>query len=407
APSLRLPLRDLWRGEGGAWLGPDAETAALRALDRAARVFPPLTRALEMLAPDTVPLTLREAHAFVRAAAPRLDAAGVTVLLPAWSERAALGLRLTVRDRPPAGRGGVGADDLVDFSLEAALGGQRVDLDALAELARLKQPLVRLRGRWTMVDPAALRQTLEFLRRRGRGRMRRSQALALALSPAPETPAPIESADADGALGALLRGDSEHRLTPLATPPGFHGELRPYQRRGAAWLRFLGDLGLGAILADDMGLGKTVQLLALLADERARGTAGPTLMVCPVSLTGNWLREAARFTPGLRVRLHHGPDRPHGNDLARLLGRTDLLVTTYGVVSRDADELAAIPWRRVVCDEAQAIKNSGTRQARAVRGLRAETRIALTGTPVENNLGELWSIMEFANPGLLGPAARF
>ncbi|MEY9211381.1 DEAD/DEAH box helicase [Thermobifida halotolerans] len=406
-PSLRLPLRDLWRGEGGAWLGPDAETAALRALDRAARVFPPLTRALEMLAPDTVPLTLREAHAFVRAAAPRLDAAGVTVLLPAWSERAALGLRLTVRDRPPAGRGGVGADDLVDFSLEAALGGQRVDLDALAELARLKQPLVRLRGRWTMVDPAALRQTLEFLRRRGRGRMRRSQALALALSPAPETPAPIESADADGALGALLRGDSEHRLTPLATPPGFHGELRPYQRRGAAWLRFLGDLGLGAILADDMGLGKTVQLLALLADERARGTAGPTLMVCPVSLTGNWLREAARFTPGLRVRLHHGPDRPHGNDLARLLGRTDLLVTTYGVVSRDADELAAIPWRRVVCDEAQAIKNSGTRQARAVRGLRAETRIALTGTPVENNLGELWSIMEFANPGLLGPAARF
>src|SRR5690606_12304916 len=127
----------------------------------------------------------------------------------------------------------------------------------------------------------------------------------------------------------------------------------------------------------------------------------------PVSLTGNWLREAAHFTPGLRVRLHHGPDRVHGNALARLLGETDLLVTTYGVVSRDAEELAAMPWRRVVCDEAQAIKNSRTRQARAVRGLRANPRIALTGTPVENNLGELWSIMEFANPGLLGPAAAF
>lgn len=406
-PSLRLPLRDLWRGEGGAWLGPEAETAALRGLARAARVFPALDRAVGSLAPDTVPLSLREAYAFIRDAAPRLDAAGITVLLPAWSTHPALALTLAVRDRAPARRGGLGADDLVDFSLEAALGGRRVDLDELAELARLKQPLVRLRGRWTVVDPAALRQTLELLRRRGRGRMRRSRALALALGPAPDLPAPVGSVHADGALGALLDGDCEHRLAPLDTPPGFHGQLRPYQRRGAAWLRFLGDLGLGAILADDMGLGKTVQLLALLADERARGVSGPTLLVCPVSLTGNWLREAAHFTPGLRVRLHHGPDRVHGNALARLLGETDLLVTTYGVVSRDAEELAAMPWRRVVCDEAQAIKNSRTRQARAVRGLRADTRIALTGTPVENNLGELWSIMEFANPGLLGPAAEF
>lgn len=406
-PSLRLPLRDLWRGEGGAWLGPEAEAAALRELDRAARVFSPLARAVEELAPDTVRLSLREAHAFVREAAPRLDAAGVTVLLPAWSGRSALALELTVHDRVPAGRGGLGVDDLVDFSLEAVLGGQRVDLEELAELARLKQPLVRLRGRWTMVDPGALQRTLELLRLRGRGRMRRSRAVALAVAPSAGLPVPVESVRADGALGALLGGDCEHRLTPLETPPGFEGELRPYQRRGAAWLRFLGDLGFGAILADDMGLGKTVQLLALLADERARGVSGPTLMVCPVSLTGNWLREAARFAPGLRVRLHHGPDRPHGNDLARLLGSTDLLVTTYGVVSRDVEELAAVPWRRVVCDEAQAIKNSTTRQARAVRALPADTRIALTGTPVENNLGELWSIMEFANPGLLGPAAQF
>src|SRR5690606_26587672 len=148
-----------------------------------------------------------------------------------------------------------------------------------------------------------------------------------------------------------------------------------------------------------------------LCDERASGggaaAPGPTLLVCPVSLVGNWQREAARFAPKLRVRAHHGPSRPHGNALARAAGEADLVVTTYGVVLRDAEELAALPWHRVVCDEAQAIKNASTRQARAVRELPADSRIALTGTPVENNLGELWSIMEFANPGLLGPQAAF
>src|SRR5690606_22647565 len=224
-------------------------------------------------------------------------------------------------------------------------------------------------------------------------------------------PLPVTGVDADGALGDLLGGAAEHRGEPMDDPDGFDGSLRPYQRRGASWLRFLGRLGLGAVLADDMGLGKTVQLLALLCDERASGggaaAPGPTLLVCPVSLVGNWQREAARFAPKLRVRAHHGPSRPHGNALARAAGEADLVVTTYGVVLRDAEELAALPWHRVVCDEAQAIKNASTRQARAVRELPADSRIALTGTPVENNLGELWSIMEFANPGLLGPQAAF
>ncbi len=214
--------------------------------------------------------------------------------------------------------------------------------------------------------------------------------------------------EADGPLGDLLAGAAEARLEPMDTPADFDGALRPYQRRGAAWLRFLGRLGLGAVLADDMGLGKTVQLLAVLTEERSGGPApGPTLLVCPVSLVGNWVREAARFAPGLRVHAHHGPGRPHGNALARTVGACDLVVATYGVVTRDAEELAALPWHRVVCDEAQAIKNPSTDQARAVRGLEADCRIALTGTPVENNLGELWSIMEFANPGLLGPRAAF
>nr|WP_246422022.1 DEAD/DEAH box helicase [Nocardiopsis mwathae] len=415
-PSLQLSLADLWLGAGGTWLPDDVESTVLRDLSRAARHYPAVHGALRELAPSALTMGTGGAYAFIRDIAPRLSAAGFAVVLPEWTGRSALGLRLTTRDKrpaPPGRGGGIGPTDLVDFSFEAVLGDQAVDIDELAELARLKQPLVRLRGRWVEVDPAHLRTALDFLRRRGRGTMRRDAALRAVMAP-DAAPLPVTDVDADGALGALLGGAAEQRLTPMATPDDFDGTLRPYQRRGAAWLRFLGSLGLGAVLADDMGLGKTVQLLALLTDERARERAGggrtapgPTLLVCPVSLVGNWQREAALFAPDLRVHVHHGPNRPHGNALARIVGVTDLIVTTYGVVLRDAEELAAMPWHRVVCDEAQAIKNSGTRQARAVRDLNADCRIALTGTPVENNLGELWAIMEFANPGLLGSEAAF
>jgi SNF2 family DNA or RNA helicase len=214
--------------------------------------------------------------------------------------------------------------------------------------------------------------------------------------------------DADGWLGDLISGQADRRLEPMTTPAGFHGELRPYQERGLSWLSFLGGLGLGGVLADDMGLGKTIQLLSLIASESpaAPGT-GPTLLICPMSLVGNWQREAARFTPDLRVHVHHGADRLEGEALATALSDADLVLTTYGVATRDQAALAEVSWARVVCDEAQNIKNHATKQARAVRGLPAAARIALTGTPVENRLHELWSIMEFANPGLLGPAEKF
>src|SRR5262249_55739533 len=180
-----------------------------------------------------------------------------------------------------------------------------------------------------------------------------------------------------------------------------------YQERGLSWLSFLGDLGLGGILADDMGLGKTIQLLSLVAARSGPGPDGPTLLVCPMSLVGNWQREAARFTPELRVHVHHGADRLDGESLAGALAGADLVITTYGVATRDQAALGQVNWARVVCDEAQNIKNHATKQARAVRSLPAAARIALTGTPVENRLSELWSIMELTNPGLLGPAERF
>jgi SNF2 family DNA or RNA helicase len=204
-------------------------------------------------------------------------------------------------------------------------------------------------------------------------------------------------------LGDLLSGQAAERIEPLPTPVGFQGTLRPYQERGLSWLHFLARLELGGILADDMGLGKTAQTLSLLLTERADGaTPAPTLLVCPMSLVSNWQKEAARFAPSLRVYVHHGGSRRRDG-----IDDADLVLTTYGTVVRDLSTLRGVEWARVVCDEAQAIKNSGTRQAQAVRAIPARTRLALTGTPVENHLAELWSIMDFCNPGLLGPAKRF
>ncbi|MDT0302614.1 DEAD/DEAH box helicase [Streptomonospora wellingtoniae] len=406
-PSLQVSLSALWLGEGADRLPLGVESDMLADLDRAARFYPALREVLAEPAPAALTLDTARAHSFIRDTAPRLSSGGFAVVLPEWSGRTSLALHLTARERP--GGGGIGASDLLDFSLEAVCDGERVDTAELAELARLKQPLVRLRGRWVEVDPGHLRTALAYLRRRGSGTMRREDALRLLVSPT-AAPLPLAGVDADGALGELLSAETDACMAPLEPPEGFTGKLRPYQSRGAAWLRFLGELGLGAVLADDMGLGKTVQLLAVLADERRAGNAerpGPTLLVCPVSLVGNWQRESAGFAPALAVHLHHGPARLRGNALARAAGTADLVVTTYGTVLRDADELAAMPWHRVVCDEAQALKNSGTRQAAAVRRLPARTRIALTGTPVENNLDELWSVMEFANPGLLGSQQAF
>jgi SNF2 family DNA or RNA helicase len=194
----------------------------------------------------------------------------------------------------------------------------------------------------------------------------------------------------------------------VPVPDHFQAVLRPYQERGLSWLAFLSSLGLGACLADDMGLGKTVQLLALEVAHRADGPAtGPTLLLCPMSLVGNWQREAARFTPGLRVYAHHGPQRLHGAALGARLGEADLVVTTYATATRDVDELSGFEWRRLVLDEAQAIKNSRSHAAQAAKRLRADHRVALTGTPVENRLAELWSIMDFLNPGMLGSGEQF
>ncbi|MGH3121096.1 MAG: DEAD/DEAH box helicase, partial [Streptosporangiaceae bacterium] len=427
-PSLMLAAEDVWAGTGGWAPGgiarPDEEL--LLGLGSAARLFGELEDALRDPAPAGIALDTAGAFRFLKETGPLLAGAGFGVLLPDWARKARLGLKLTSRSQgttpsasasAPSGNG-FGLNDLVEFRYDLAVGDTTLDADELAELAQLKIPLVRVRGQWVELDEGNLRAALKFMERGREGVMRAGDVLVAGLR-GPEEDLEVTAVAADGWLGDLLSGAGDRSLTPVTAPSSFRGELRPYQERGLAWLSFLSDLGLGGILADDMGLGKSVQTLALLDHERAvRGLdgpgvpgepprTGPSLLVCPMSLVGNWQREAERFTPDLAVHVHHGSDRLSGAGLHAALTGADLVITTYALAARDREALAAVPWHRVVCDEAQNIKNAGTRQARAVRGLPARSRLALTGTPVENHLGELWSIMEFTSPGLLGPAEKF
>lgn len=414
-PSLIVSAEQVWR-DGGAlnrWLGRPQEVL-LAELGKAARIYPTLEAGLRQSRPTSVDLDSDAALDFLRDAAPALDVAGFGVLLPSWWDRRAnLGLKLSVSTPMEDGTGtatSFGRDQLCEFEWSLAVGDHTLTEEDIAALAEAKAPLVRLRGQWVTVNTEQLRRGIDFLQRERSGHGTVADILRLAITHPDDLDLPLEVTDvtAEGWLGALLDGSADASIQPVEPPESFRATLRPYQERGLAWLHFLAALGIGACLADDMGLGKTVQLLALETVHRQeRPDAGPTLLVCPMSLIGNWEAEAAKFAPGLRLRVHHGPDRLNGEDLDAALNGIDMVITTYATLTRDLEQLAAITWNRIVLDEAQAVKNRLSRSAKAVKRLTAAHRIALTGTPVENRLGEMWSIMDFLNPGMLGSAELF
>lgn len=416
-PSLVADAGEVWRLDGNALLfaeaGIDPQAELLAGLGRAAHVYPELARALRDPAPVAVALDADGALAFLRTHASAVAAEGVGVLLPAWwsGPRPQLGLRLTAQTPPQPGRvakdSDLGLDTLVEYAWQVALGDDALTEAELAALAAAKTPLVRVRGQWVEVDQRRLADGLKRLARaRQRGMTARDVLKAGLLGDDADAGLPLVGVTATGWLGGLLHG-ADGAYAALPTPDGFGAALRPYQERGLGWLSFMDDLGLGAVLADDMGLGKTIQVLALLERERQTGTTGPTLLICPMSLVANWQREAARFAPKLAVHVHHGAERLTGEQFRDTAAGVDLVLTTYSLALRDQAELAEVGWRRIVVDEAQAIKNAAAKQSRAIRALPAPRRIALTGTPVENRLADLHSILEFASPGLLGSTETF
>ena len=338
------------------------------------------------------------------------------MLLPAWwrDQKERIGARIVAHARTDdQGTGLLGQEGICDYRWEAALGDEPLTVSELRELAELKLPLVQLRGRWVEVRPEELQHAVQVLERQaqeGERSMAVPELLRAAAGLAPsESGLPIVGVNAQGWLRQVLLEPGAWRPEAEDAPAGFRGELRPYQERGLGWLHFLDRAGLGACLADDMGLGKTIQLLALLLAEReaAAPPPPPTLLVCPMSVVGNWQHETNRFAPRLRVHVHHGAGRLTGDEFARAADQADLVLTTYSLAARDRSLLAGVEWGRIVLDEAQNIKNRESAQAHAVRSLPARRRVALTGTPLENRLSELWSIMDFCNPGLLGSAADF
>ncbi|MFF9869528.1 DEAD/DEAH box helicase [Streptomyces sp. NPDC013953] len=419
-PALVADAADVWSGAAdepgtavGRAFGPRARMDALLALRRAARAWPALGPLLSAAVPDALALADEEVTELLGEAGRALAAAGVPVHWPrqlarSLTARAVIGFPdeekpggATRQDGLPAF---LSADALLRFDWRFAIGDQqltRAELDRLAEAGR---PLVRLRDQWVLLDPEEARRA----RAAQDHEVAPIDALGAVLTGSTEVDGRRVEVRATGRLRALRDRLADPEGTSggqqeIGQPAGLAATLRDYQLRGLNWLHRMTSLGLGACLADDMGLGKTVTLIALhLHRQTDPSAAGPTLVVCPTSLMGNWQREIEKFAPGTAVRRFHGPAR----DLSGVTAG-EFVLTTYGTMRLDAARLAGIAWGMVVTDEAQHVKNPYSATARQLRTIGAHARVALTGTPVENNLSELWAILDWTTPGLLGRLGSF
>ncbi len=407
------------RGARSAQRGEELGELLVRELGRASRVWPRLEDALEESAPTDLSLDTKDAYAFLSEFAPILVESGFDVSLPDWwgAPTSRLGARLMVQpttgvDGSPQSGATLGLAALVDCKWQISLGDTPLTLNAFEHLAKGGAPLVKLNGKWAEIRPEDFESAARFLREHAGGTMTLLEALRLAHGiDGPVGGLAVRGLEASGWVSEIFDArEKAEALQSVAQPSGFQGTLRPYQAAGLAWLAFLSRHRLGACLADDMGLGKTIQLIALLLHEREVDQGqpiGPTLLVAPMSVLGNWERELTRFAPTLRVHRHHGLERPTGERFLEIARSSDIVVTTYALVVRDRETLAKLEWHRIVLDEAQHIKNPPTKQTSSIRSLKAHHRVALTGTPVENRLTELWSILEFCCPGYLGAQASF
>ena len=390
-----------------------------------------------------------------------LKTAGFQVMLPkSWgSYEPHLTVNTTESGEVSAAGSKLGLEQLVEYNWQLSLGDIELSASEMQELVNSKAGLVKLRGEWMMADAAALRHISDYMaeiakasesrlraeldsakqradhakaqqepgweelvqqaqklqeefdnRHVGVGQVTLAELRQIALEATAKTPVEFTGSQWHT---SLLGGDIAPAPERIDIPETVHAQLREYQRRGVDWLYWMSRNNLGAVLADDMGLGKTLQLLALVAVERAaredaaEESAKPTLVVCPTSVVGNWAAEAKKFVPSFNVLVQYGSQRKHDEEFAAAAKEADLVITSYGVVTRDYEAFGSVDWERVVLDEAQQIKNSTTRASKAVRSIPSRHRLALTGTPVENRLAELWSIVDFCNPGMLGSASFF
>ncbi len=423
----------------------------LAELQRGAEVFAPLARALENPEPADVILDATEAHAFIQTAGPELTNRSFSVVLPEWAttHQSDFGLLLELEPHDiddddaeleaAADAHGVRADSnssigpaahrfglstLLNFNWRIALGDMTISIDEFRALAGQNSPLVRFQGRWLQLTPEVVQKTIDFVTKKQEGPITLAQALHMSYGLGHQSSGlpvlGLKGKSQNGQTGTgvnwiddFLSQAPSQKIETIAAPEGFTGSLRPYQSRGLDWLNFLNKMGIGACLADDMGLGKTIQLIALLLHERTPAEnpggkpLGPTLLFAPTSVVGNWVRELDRFAPTLKVLIHHGAQRLTGDAFVQAAEAHDVVLTSYALAPRCFEDLRKPRWHRVALDEAQKIKNPAAATTLAIRSIPARHHVALTGTPIENHLAELWSIMEILNPGLLGTAGDF
>lgn len=417
-------------------LDPLSESAKATQLARDVRRFARVVPWLAQEGPLLQDLSSEQAWRFLSESSMDLLAAGCLVLLPPWWEevrRAQARLKAAVRTAPkPTKAAGIGLSQLLEFDWRVSIGDTELTEAEFRSLLAQQGRLVKVRGRWIQVDPEFYARALAAMERFGRQRgmslqdvmnhyllghvdagmatdgAERSDVLQAAVNA-------VNAEEFDVVLDETSQGwmsQLQHAADSMdvTLPDTFHGTLRPYQLRGVSWFRFLRQFGLGACLADDMGLGKTVQWIAYMTsvwEEASEEFARPSLLICPMSVLGNWQKELDKFAPSARVYIHHGQRRLHGEALAVAVAAADVVLTTYSLAQLDQDDLESIGWDVICLDEAQNIKNPYTKQSSAIRKLQGLHRIAMTGTPIENRLTELWSIYQFLNPGYLGSLRHF
>jgi SNF2 family DNA or RNA helicase len=418
---FKVDAQTIWQHPSDSLTVQDREIDApqetlLGGLGRATRLYPPIKPTLSEQSPLQCVLDPIEAYQFIKDAVWRLQDSGFGVILPdnlvdpSKVGASRLGLQISAQAPPEQQR--LGLQSLLNFKWDLSVGGQVLTKAEFDELITQGTPLVEINGQWIELRPQDVKAAKEFFEKR-KGQTKLSVEEALRISTGDNQlidKLPVVKFDASGKLDELITTmtTGNQTLPAMSEPLGFTGKLRPYQAKGVSWLAFLEQWGLGACLADDMGLGKTIQLIAfLLYLKQENALGGTVLLVCPTSVLSNWQREVKKFGPKLKTFLYHGDKRPKGSALVKAAEKLDLIITSYTLVQRDLKDLKQVEWRGMVLDEAQNIKNPAAKQSLAVREIESAFRIALTGTPVENRLAELWAIMDFLNPGYLGPLNFF
>ena len=381
----------------------------LKGLGLAARIYDPIKASLDLSQPTSCTLDPIQVYEFIRAIVWQLRDNGLGVIVPPGltsdNREQRLGIKMTASVPQKAGER-LSLQSMLKYKLEIAVGDRTVSQREFKKLLAQKSPIVEIDGQWIALQPADVRAAQAVLDK-SNDKLDLSVEDALRLSTGDTktlAKLPVVKFEPTGVLAGLLDNLSDDKsVEPIKKIKNFKGELRPYQAKGVGWLSFLETWGLGACLADDMGLGKTIQLIAFLLNLKQQDLlTKPTLLVCPTSVINNWEREVKKFAPKLNTLIHHGAQREQGKTFAKAVKDKHLVITSYSLVHRDLKTLSGIDWQGIVLDEAQNIKNPTAKQSRAVREIPAGFRIALTGTPVENRLTELWSILDFLNPGFLG-----